>query len=121
MTGASDIKAADIDRDNDLDVVAIGNSQIRVYKNANNVFTSFQTITIGTGGNSIDLADFDGDNDIDLVANTSSSGSAARWINTGSGSFGSQLTLTGTRVYTGVVAKDFDGLIRQTLGSAAPL
>ena len=74
LTGANDVKAADIDGDGYLDIVANTNQgSIGWFKNTNGLgdFSTIYPISTGLAViTSIDVQDVDGDGDIDIVANS---------------------------------------------------
>jgi hypothetical protein len=111
---AKQVKAADIDGDNDKDVVvAIKNeSKVVWYENLDGLGTfSTEKIISGnaTGVYSLDIADLDGDEYLDVLTNSSSIGKPSWFKNLdGQGNFGTEniIDLLGTFK---MIATDLDG------------
>ena len=115
--GASDVEAADIDGDGDVDLVsssALGNLGVAWHENVagNGSKWAARTITDqGGGALSVTSADVDGDGDRDVLAGVAAGGTVAWYENTlGNGS--AWVTRTITTAAPGgvsVVAADIDG------------
>jgi len=73
---AAKVSAADLDMDEDIDVVAVGKipGELVIYGNTN--FTWAKTVLANNfyGGTALTVIDFDGDNDLDIIAGTSNLG-----------------------------------------------
>jgi len=70
---AAKVSAADLDMDEDIDIVAVGKipGELVIYGNTN--FTWAKTILANNfyGGTALTVIDFDGDNDLDIIAGAS--------------------------------------------------
>ena len=99
---ARGIRAADVDNDGDLDLVAFGNGGIRFLQRTGGSFRPSDTVMrAGEAAGLVLLEDFDGDGDIDvwsdgeLHANTTAGGS---WIRVGLSGLNSNLDGFGAKV-----------------------
>ena len=111
----SSIAFADIDGDEDMDVLITGDSISKLYINdaMGNYSEVDDTPFIGVSNSSIAFADIDGDNDMDLLitGNSSNSGPVAKlYINDGSGSYSEQKESSIIGVFASSIAfADIDG------------
>ena len=109
------IFAADLDGDNDLDVVVgdYGSGQVLWYENSGSgSFGSEQVITAQAPGVSgAAAADLDGDGDLDVLSASETDDTVAWYENEdGNGSFGARQVISNTALgANGVVAGDLDG------------
>jgi len=111
--------AADIDGDNDIDVIVAikGESKVVWYENLDGLgtFSTEKIITnTATGVYSLEIADIDGDGFIDVLANSSSIAMPSWYKNDGLGNFGTEniIDLNGTFK---MKAADIDGDNNQDL------
>ena len=110
-TNGYEFQFADVDFDNDFDIVSTYQNGLAIYKNDGfGNFTQTQIVNIGYHSSSIDTGDFDGDGDLDVVL-TNGSNPDYVWIfkNDGSGLF-TNTNHYGIGDYTnGVHVGDIDG------------
>ena len=88
--GVTDVVAADLDRDGDLDLlasVATTNSVAVRFNNGAGTFSGAGSVAVGSSPSSVAAADVDGDGDLDLLATNSGSNSVSVRLNDGTGSF----------------------------------
>ena len=114
--GAFDLKAADLDRDGDLDLVGNGKTADRVvaYRNTAGDGTAFTPATVATGfdgAHAIDLGDVDRDGHVDVVGSAEAAGDLVWWRNAdGLGtSFSATSIDTNFPAARGVKLADIDG------------
>ncbi|WP_281233920.1 T9SS type A sorting domain-containing protein [Flavobacterium gelatinilyticum] len=105
------VKAADLDGDNDLDVITFGNQQLNWYENADGKgsFEKKKTIaaTNGSAG-ALYTFDFDKDGDMDILVSVSNK--LTIYKNNGSGNFTAAQSFTlGSRDLNPAVLTDIDG------------
>ena len=105
----SSIAFADVDGDNDQDVLITGSRTARLYINdGSGSFTATETPFMRVGFSSIAFADVDGDNDQDVLI--TGSNSARLYTNDGSGNFTEETGTYFTGVYFSSIAfADVDG------------
>ncbi len=120
-TGIEDFFAAahtfaDIDGDNDLDLIIGGATQsayrTRVYKNdGNGIFSIFNAgFLVGIHYGDVDVADLDGDGDLDLmtIGSTNNSPVCISYLNNGNGVFTQKSNPFQGMVYSNLSFLDFD-------------
>ena len=101
-----DVGWADVDGDTDLDMLAIVNSGVFLYRQTNGVFEPGVNATPSSGGaGSFDTADFDGDGDVDIA--TGGVPGSSIYLNDGSGSF-TRMTWDGPANASTVALGDYD-------------
>lgn len=93
LIGGSKLAVADLDNDNDRDVVMAYNSSQKIARfknNGNNVLGAPTTISSNAVGvTSVTLSDLDNDGDMDLVSTLSTGNQVVSYLNGGTGNFGS--------------------------------
>jgi uncharacterized repeat protein (TIGR01451 family) len=114
--GAFDLKAADLDRDGDLDLVGNGKTADRVvaYRNTAGDGTAFTTTNVATGfdgAHALDLGDVDRDGKVDVVGSAEAAGDLVWWRN--ADGLGTSFTATNIDINfpgaRGVKLADIDG------------
>jgi hypothetical protein len=112
----TDIAAADLDGDGDMDVVSTDNSatgRVTWYENDGDQVFLVHQLFGAAGGQSIDLADVDGDGDVDILA--AGFGTSVILENYGNAQFARRTlasftpTPTPSEMYSRIVASDLDG------------
>lgn len=105
-----DIGVADLDGDDDLDLVACGEQKLRWYENQGSWDFLLHNISVDEGGaRSLDIADVDGDGDSDIVNANMFTSTIRVWINDGGGSFTPQLVTDACLGAYRVALGDMDG------------
>ena len=111
LHGAAGAKAADIDGDGDLDVVAAGYEADNFvwYENTG---TDWSTTVIASRidhAHGVDTADFDGDGDLDVLAIAATGGGLIRWYaNPGTGSWSATTITTSFTQVNAIQTVDMD-------------
>lgn len=104
-----DLKAVDLDGDNDEDIL-LGSASIesRWYENDNGSFT--EHIITGPAGRSLEVADLDGDDDLDIVSSASGSQTCVWYENDGHGNFALPQVIRGAgQATSSVFISDLNG------------
>ncbi len=115
LDGPYDVKAVDIDGDNDLDVICGSESSGLVWYENQDGLGNFSTKNIinasAPNSRSVVAIDLDGDNDLDIVGSSSGAVTVSWYENlNGLGAFGSQQIIAGSAsTVTSVFAADLDG------------
>ncbi|MDQ4123047.1 MAG: FG-GAP-like repeat-containing protein [Acidobacteriota bacterium] len=112
-----DVAAADVDLDNDLDVLTVAKSSaaMTVYKNSGNaVFSGVPNYKIGDLTDGLDYGDIDRDGDLDIVASNDyviprNPGDIYVLKNNGDGTFAAALVYKSSRNMAGVKLRDLNG------------
>lgn len=109
VTGAI---AADIDSDNDLDLVTSDQSDnmLSLLQNlGNGTFATRETLTVGSSPDGIVVADFDGDGDQDIANSNFGDASVTVLRNNGDGTFVSAVRFATNEAPSNLVGADLDG------------
>ncbi|MEA3446581.1 MAG: T9SS type A sorting domain-containing protein [Bacteroidota bacterium] len=115
---AQQILTADLDNDNDLDVICVaddpytGNGDIRWWKNnSNGVFTAMPYLITWLNTPLVaSVCDIDLDGDLDIVGEQGTDASSLFWFaNDGYGNFSSILSIADSLRITSIVTEDMDG------------
>jgi hypothetical protein len=119
---ANFFRAADLDQDGHIDVVAVTNTTVKWYRNNGNG-ASFTEITINSAGDSLeefDVIDLDEDGDLDIIAPDADDNIVIWYENDGSENFNAHtipITITGAN-FVKVADLDKDGdldvIVRRT-------
>ncbi len=109
------VGAADLNGDNDLDLVAVYDNTVQVFFGGGgttfggaNTY-AFPSVGDAAGGNSVTLADFDGDGSIDIAAGGKLKNFVTLLKNNGTGSFNRALTTSVASPSGPLAYGDFDG------------
>ncbi|MDB5051880.1 MAG: peptidase and in, kexin, sedolisin [Fibrobacteres bacterium] len=87
---AASIKAADIDKDGDIDLITASSTDDKVSwfeNNGSQIFTEHIVSTTADNAFEVDAGDLDGDGDLDIVSASYNDGKFAWYANNGSGAF----------------------------------
>jgi Ca2+-binding RTX toxin-like protein len=110
--GSQGVTSADLDGDEDLDVVVAnkGDDTLSVLRNnGNGTFATPTQLAVGDNPNDVVAADLDGDGDVDLVNDNRSESNISVLYNNGDGTFGQPTYIT-TNQYPGLsTPTDLDG------------
>jgi len=109
-SSASEVVAADLDGDGDIDLAVVLRDFNQVMRLVNNggVFAQGATAPVGNDARALAAADLEGDGDVDLAVANRNDGSATILVNNGAGGF-TAVTLAAGADARGVALGDFTG------------
>ena len=108
----TDVIAADVDKDGDLDILSasFGDDRIDWYENdGQQAFTAHSISTSADFASSVEVADVDGDGDLDVLSASTLDDKIAWYENDGSEGFSERVISTSAAGAYGVSAADIDG------------
>jgi flagellin len=100
----SEIKLADINRDGNLDIIAVGNSNSQAYTalgNGNGTFQASRSWQLTSGGSNLVVQDLDGDGFIDIGTTNTGDNQINILFNNGDGTFAARISSTTSNISAG--------------------
>lgn len=111
------VKWADVDRDGDLDLLAVFNSGVYVYRqDGGTLISGSYAVPSSASVSKFDVGDFNGDGAIDLAAVGQATASSSVWLNGGTGTFSRLPWDSGPSISVALGDYDSDGDLDLALG-----